>query len=71
MPDILSSNAIFIDCQYLNKDFYSIVYDSALTLQKHNFGLFVLARNRLNELLVFLRDDLRVCENVPEIDITL
>ena len=71
IPEILSSNAMFIDCQYLHKDLYQIVYDLAVVLQKHNFGLFVMARSRLNQMLVFLRDELRVCEYVPEIDIVL
>ena len=71
MPSILSSNAIFVDCKYLNKDFYEIVFNLALLLRQHNYGLFVLARQQLNQFLVFLRDDLRVCENVPEIDLVI
>ena len=71
VPQILSHNAIFIDCGYLNKDIYSIVYDLALILKEHNYGLFVLARKRLNELLVGIRDDMSACEYVPEIDIIL
>lgn len=71
VPSILAHNALFIDCHYLNKDFYSIVFDLALVLKQHNYGLFVLARSRLNQILVFLRDTLQVCEFVPEVDIVL
>lgn len=48
IPQLLSHNAIFIDCAYLHKDLYSMVYDLALILKEHNYGLFVLARQRLN-----------------------
>lgn len=48
IPQLLAHNAIFIDCAYLHKDLYSMVYDLALILKEHNYGLFVLARQRLN-----------------------
>ena len=70
-PEILTQNAIFVDCHYLNKDLYQVVYDLALVLQKHNYGLFVVARKNLNSMLVFIRDSLNVCEYVPEIDIVV
>ena len=71
VAQILSDNAIFIDCQYLHKDLYSMVFDLANLLREGNYGLFILARVRLNQILVYLRDELEVCEYVPEIDIKL
>jgi len=68
-PIILAQNAIFMDCGYLHKDLYEIVYELALVLMKHNYGLFVLVRERLNQTLVYIRDELDACGYVPEIDI--
>lgn len=42
-----------------------------MVMREQNYGLFVLARNRLNQMLVYIRDDLEVCNQVPEIDIVL
>ena len=69
ISQILSHNAVFVDCGYLNKDFYEIIYNLAIVLQQHNYGLFVLLRPRLNQLLVYMRDELKICDFVPEIDI--
>lgn len=66
---MLASNAIFVDCHYINKDLYDILFKGALVLREHNYGLFLLARQRLNEMLVYMRDDLDMCDYVPEIDI--
>ena len=71
MPAILSHNALVIDCSYLHKDLYEMIFDMSVVLQEHNYGLFVLARSRLNQILVSVRDDLRVCEYVPELDIVI
>lgn len=66
---MLSSTAIFVDCNYLHKDIYEILYNSSIVLRERNYGLFLLVRQRLNEALVFIRDDLNLCDYVPEIDI--
>jgi hypothetical protein len=58
---MLSHNAVFIDCGFLHKDIYDMVYDLALVLKEHNYGLFVLTRQNLNELLVYIRDEMRAC----------
>ena len=71
MPSILAENSVFVDCTYLNKDIYDIIFNLALTLKEHNYGLFVVARQRLNQLLVVVRDKLNLCEFVPEVDIVL
>lgn len=41
---MLSHNAVFIDCGFLHKDIYDMVYDLSLVLKEHNYGIFVLAR---------------------------
>ena len=69
VPSMLAPNSIFTDCNYLHKDIYQVLYDSALILRKRNFGLYLLVRKRLNEVLVYIRDDFNACEAVPEIDI--
>ena len=51
-PMMLANNAIFIDCNYVNKDLYDIIYRFSLVLREHNYGLFVLARKKLNQILV-------------------
>ena len=71
IASVMSHNAIFVDCTYLNKDFYQIIYDLALVLKNHNYGIFVLARQQLNHLLVSMRDEMNLCDSVPEIDIVL
>ena len=71
ISSILSHNAIFLDCSYLNKDFYQIIYDFSMVLKKHNYGIFVLVRQQLNQLLVSMRDEMNLCDFVPEIDIVL
>ena len=48
-----------------------MVFNLANLLREGNYGLFILARVRLNQILVYLRDELEVCEYVPEIDIKL
>lgn len=71
IPDIIAHNAIFIDCAYLHKDLYSILFDLSQLLKEQNYGLFVIARKRLNQMLVYARDDLNVCNYVPEVDIVV
>lgn len=71
VPSILSHNAIFIDCHYLNKDIYKMIFDVAIALKNHQYGLFIVARPRLNEILVYTRDSLNVCNVVPEVDIVM
>ena len=71
VPSVVAHNAVFIDCHYLHKDIYQMIFDLAIVLKDRNYGLFVLARQRLNELLVYVRDDLNVCEFVPEVDIVV
>jgi len=44
VPAMLAPKAIFIDCNYLHKDLYQVLYGSALVLREHNYGLFLLVR---------------------------
>ena len=71
IPEIIAHNAFFIDCSYMHNDFYQIIYDLALIIKEENYGLFVLARHRLNKALVFVRDSLNACDYVPEIDLVV
>ena len=71
ITSVMSHNAIFVDCTYLNKDFYQILNHFTMVLKRHNYGIFVLARPRLNRLLVSMRDEINICDIVPEIDIVL
>ena len=48
-----------------------MMYNTALVLRKHNYGLFLMVRKRLNEALIYFRDDLNMCEYVPEVDIVI
>ena len=71
IPELIAHNAVFIDCAYMHKDLYSIVFDLSMLLKEQNYGLFVIARKRLNQILVYARDELNVCEYVPEVDIVV
>ena len=50
-------------------DFYQMVFDLAMIIKNNDYGLYIIMRPRLNEVLVNLRDNLNVCDAVPEVDI--
>lgn len=45
--------------------------DFSLILKEHYYGVYMLVRKRLSQALAYIRDDLEVCNIVPEIDIIL
>lgn len=50
-------------------DFYQMVFDMAMIIKNNDYGLYIIMRPRFNEVLVDLRDNLNVCDAVPEVDI--
>ena len=46
-----------------------MVFDLAMIIKNNDYGLYIIMRPRFNQVLVNLRDNLNVCDAVPEVDI--
>ena len=71
MSKYIAKNTIFIDCGWLHKDLYDIVYELAMILERRNIVLYAALVPRLNEILIYLRDRFSVCDYAPEINVML
>ena len=71
MSALISKNTIFIDCRYLHKDLYDIVFKLCKILEEKNILLFAALRPRLNQILIYIRDRLSVCDYAPEASVIL
>ena len=71
VSNLISKNTIFVDCKYLNKDLYDIIYELAMILEDKNLILYSALRPRLNQILIYIRDRLSVCDYAPEINVLL
>ena len=48
VSNLISKNSIFIDCKYLHKDMYDIIFELAMILQDKHVLLYAALRPRLN-----------------------
>ena len=71
MSRYAAKNTIFVDCGWLHKDLYDIVYELAMILEQRNIVLYAALVPRLNQILVYLRDRFSVCDYAPEINVLL
>lgn len=71
IPNALAQNSLFIDCHYMNKDMYQFVYSVSLQIKRRNYPLFLSLRTRLNKLLVFIRDEVNMCEYAMTLEAVL
>ena len=71
VSNLISKNTIFVDCKYLHKDLYDIVYELAMILEDKNIVLYAALRPRLNQILIYIRDRLSVCDYAPEVNVLL
>ena len=71
ISNVIAKNSIIIDCKFLHKDLYDIIYTLAIMLQDKHIVLYSALRPRLNQILVYIRDRLSVCDYAPEINAIL
>ena len=67
----IAQNSVLIDCKWLYKDLYDIIYELAMILEEKHLVLYMSLRPRLNQILVYIRDELSVCDYAPEINALL
>ena len=71
IPEVLSHNAIFVECSHVQKDIIEVMEGLAMLMKEFNLVFYAIIEQRLNSFVDLMEERRFACNYVPEIDIVL